>query len=229
LRGWTQQKHQTGQGNAATIIINASWPAPEAWYSTIDKDSSSFLHPIVVALLYSLLVHGKMDGIIFKVGTILRGCTQQKHKTGQGNMAAIIINASRPPPGAWYSTIANNFSSFLHPVVVAILYSPPTNGKTDGIIFDMPMLQLSAMSSACFNSACQVLLMMQKEASWLASLYHNNMHATRKAEGNGQQGSQEDSWPEDVEGYHWGWWQSHFAIKGSNQLGDSPGWDYKVA
>jgi hypothetical protein len=112
-----------------------------------------------------------MDDIIFKVGMVLRGCTQQKHKTRQENMAAIIINASHPPPGAWYSAIANNSSSFLHPAIVSDLYFPPANGKTDGIIFDVPMLQPSAMSSACFNSARQVLLMTQKEASQSATLY----------------------------------------------------------
>jgi hypothetical protein len=94
-----------------------------------------------------------MNGIIFKAGTILRGCTQQKHKTRQGNTAIIIINASHPPLGAWYSAIANNSSSFLHLIVVAILYSPPANGEMDSILFDVPMLQPSMMSTACFNSA----------------------------------------------------------------------------
>jgi hypothetical protein len=69
-----------------------------------------------------------MDGIIFEAGAVLRGCTQQKHKTRQGNMAAIIINTSHPPSGAWYSAITNDSSSFLHHVIVAILYSPPANG-----------------------------------------------------------------------------------------------------
>ena len=86
-------------------------------------------------------------------------------------MAAIIINASYLPPGAWYSANTNNSSSFLHPVIVAVLYSPPANGKTDGIIFDVPMPQPSSMSSACFNSARQVLPMTQKEASQSAILY----------------------------------------------------------
>jgi hypothetical protein len=165
LRGHTQQKHQTGQGNTATTIINASLPTPEAWYSAIAKDSSSFLHPIAITVLNSPPAHGKMDSIIFKAGTVLRGCTQQKHKTGQGNTAAIIINAPCLPSGAWYSAIANNSSSFLHPVVVAVLFSQRANDKMDGINFDMPMSQPSMMSLACFNSACQVFPVTQKKAS----------------------------------------------------------------
>jgi hypothetical protein len=102
FEGMHRTKTPNRTGGTADIIINASWLAPEAWYSSIANNFSSFLHPVVIIVLYSPPAHGEMDGIIFK-GTVLRRCTQQKHNTGKVNMAAIIINASCLPPGAWYS------------------------------------------------------------------------------------------------------------------------------